>query len=82
MIYHALKDEGVEMEALEKAERIYGLHHYIHIKPAKPYSATGGSVAMTLNCHCPTEDGDREHLTRAGTEQKSQACLRQSGSDG
>lgn len=44
MIFHALKFEVVEIEALEKAERIYGLHQNIY-KPAEPYSATGGSVA-------------------------------------
>lgn len=64
MICHALKDEVVEIEALEKAGRIYGLHHNMHIKPAEPHSATGGSIAMTLNCHCPTEDGDQELLKR------------------
>lgn len=36
---------------------------------------------MTLNCHCPTEDGDQEHLKRAGMVQKSEVCLHQSGSD-
>lgn len=78
MICHALKDEVVEIEALEKAGRIYGLHHNMHIKPAKPHSATGGSIGMTLNCHCPTEDGDQEHLKWDGTEQKSEACWRRS----